>query len=1091
MVPITLESLISSLKSRQLEAIKHIQAPQLILAGAGTGKTTTITAKIAYMVEKENIDPSQILALTFSKEAARNMREKVEKLLQGKEVIVKTFHSFCAELIKDHADRCKVPYDFKIFEEMDSAIFIFRELGTDARTASLYANTIGKAKDLNISLDKFKEFLKTLKKQVQDIEKDESKWKELYRESKFKLNTFHLQEFKDKEDKKAKQAEKKRYSEFIDLYEEYLKYSNFISAWEKYEEKKSAIGALDYGDLNKITLWYLDVYGTEELNNTFRYIIIDEFQDTNYVQFELIKKLTAANKNITVVADPNQTIYAFRGAYTNNIEEFKKQFSLSDKNIVSLDVSFRSTNKILRVAHTLIEKNYGDEKKQECLLLKNHNDTEGENVSIIETEDDNEEARAIVEKIEKYLEQSIPPKEIAVLYRTHAQGRKVRQALENRGLPFRVKDDTDFLKQPEIKTALAYLYIINNISHPTARGTEAWWRIFHYNNALSQEDSIRIGEYLKKNWVSFQKAIYHHIGELGLSKSGLETISNVKKRIDLLCSKKNIDVSDLVLEVYDQSGLSRQFAHTDTKRSREALLNLRQLHELASNFEEFHGKDLSLFIDYLEILDEMDGNPSPARIADEDAINLMTIHSAKGLEFKVVFVTNLAKDKFPLYRGGAEPLIPPELMEQYRDIFEDGSIKDTEKAVRERKKEIKKEEERRLAYVAFTRAKEHLLLKLAIKYADDEREPSEFLQDIGYDNWRTGGNITVGDLSYFRDTDTKVREMVKDSALEREKALRKRLLIESLDSGNFAEVMKNTLLYQALKVREAPDFKELFVSNWEKIDPRQDAENILGKIKDNKNGLKFNPASMTFSYSSISTYENCPRQYELKELLRMPTRDSEDSTGAMNRGTFVHRVLEMAVSEKITTKEKLYEIRDTVAKEPEFRGVDVEAATGTLDVFWERNKNRIANNLMVEQRFAVPLGGFTFKGFIDRVDLMPGTKNQVEIIDYKTGKSEPGPDARSKQLLLYARGIEHVYPQYKVKRLTLEQLGLPNPRTFELIDGNFESAGGSRMEGLDEKAVEDMIEIARKIARDYEHGFERTKDEKVCGECGYRLYCGE
>ncbi|MFZ3166714.1 MAG: ATP-dependent helicase [Candidatus Methanoperedens sp.] len=582
-VPIPLNSPLSSLKPRQLEAIKHTQAPQLILAGAGTGKTTTITAKIAYMVEKENIAPSHILALTFSKEAARNMREKVEKLLQGKEVIVKTFHSFCAELIKDHAERCKVPGDFKIFEEMDSAIFIFKELGTDARTASLYANTIGKAKDLNISIDKFKEFLEKLKKHVQDIEKDESTWKDLYLESKFKLNTFHLQEFKDKEEKKAIQAEKKRYSEFIDLYEEYQKYSNFISAWEKYEEKKSAIGALDYGDLNKIALWYLDVYGTQELNDKFRYIIIDEFQDTNYVQFELIKKLTAANKNITVVADPNQTIYAFRGAYTNNIEEFKKQFSLSDKDIVSLDVSFRSTNKILRVAHTLIEKNYSEEKRQECLLLKNHNDTEGENVSIIETEDDNEEARAIVEKIEEYLAQGIPPKDIAVLYRTHAQGRKVRQALENRGLPFRVKDDTDFLKQPEIKTALAYLYIINNISHPTARGTEAWWSIFHYNNALSQEDSIRIGEYLKKKWVSFQEAIYHHIGEPGLSKSGLETINNVKKRVDLLCGKKNLDVSDLILEVYDQSGLSRQFAHTDTKRSREALLNLRQLHELANN----------------------------------------------------------------------------------------------------------------------------------------------------------------------------------------------------------------------------------------------------------------------------------------------------------------------------------------------------------------------------------------------------------------------------------------------------------------------------------------------------------------------------
>jgi len=126
----------------------------------------------------------------------------------------------------------------------------------------------------------------------------------------------------------------------------------------------------------------------------------------------------------------------------------------------------------------------------------------------------------------------------------------------------------------------------------------------------------------------------------------------------------------VILEVYDQSGLSKQFSHTDTKRSRETLLNLRQLHELASNFEEFHGKDLSLFIDYLEILDEMDGNPLPARIADEDAINFMTIHSVKGLEFGVVFLTNFAKDKFPLYRGCAEPLIPPELMESLKMLIQ-------------------------------------------------------------------------------------------------------------------------------------------------------------------------------------------------------------------------------------------------------------------------------------------------------------------------------------------------------------------------------------------------------------------------------------
>ena len=153
------------------------------------------------------------------------------------------------------------------------------------------------------------------------------------------------------------------------------------------------------------------------------------------------------------------------------------------------------------------------------------------------------------------------------------------------------------------------------------------------------------------------------------------------------------------------------------------------------------------------------------------------------------------------------------------------------------------------------------------------------------------------------------------------------------------------------------------------------------------------------------------------------------------------------------------------------------------------NKDTIRNNLMVEKKFTVQLGGFTFKGFIDRVDLIPGT-NDVEIIDYKSGKNEPGTDERSKQLLLYARGFEHSYPQYKVVRLTLELLGLPAPKTFELKDGKFEAVN-SRADGIDGSAIENMIETAKKIAYDYEHGFKKTTDERECGDCGYRLYCGE
>jgi DNA helicase-2/ATP-dependent DNA helicase PcrA len=211
----------------------------------------------------------------------------------------------------------------------------------------------------------------------------------------------------------------------------------------------------------------------------------------------------------------------------------------------------------------------------------------------------------------------------------------------------------------------------------------------------------------------------------------------------------------------------------------------------------------------------------------------------------------------------------------------------------------------------------------------------------------------------------------------------------------------------------------------------------------------------------------------------------------MNMGSFVHEVLENAVSEKIKTKEQLYNIRDQVASEPQWKGINLKASTEALDVFWERNRNTIANNLMVEQRFNVPLGGFNFKGFIDRVDKIPGTQNEVEIIDYKTGKYEPGPDERSKQLLLYARGLENIHPQYKVKKLTLELLALPASRTFELKDGKYESSGNARVGSLDGSAIDNMIEIAKQIAYDYEHGFSKTRNESACRDCGYKLYCGE
>ena len=358
------------------------------------------------------------------------------------------------------------------------------------------------------------------------------------------------------------------------------------------------------------------------------------------------------------------------GEHTQTISKNSKNiFGISEKDVVSLDVSFRSTNKILKVAHRLISHNYPEDRKSECILLKNCKDNEGKNVVIQETKDDGEEARKVVEQIESYIEKGIPLKEIAVLYRTHNQGRQIRQALQRREIPVIVKDDADYLKQPEIKTVLSYLYILNNLMDPTPRGTEAWWRLFHYNNSLENSDSVRIGEYIKRNKIFLQEAIYHHLDEIELSENGRATVEKVKETIRVLGEKKLLDVSDLLLEIYDRSGLVRHLNRLDTLRAREAFLNLRNLHEMAKNFEQFHNRELFGFIDYLEILDEMEGNPASAKIREDDAVSLMSIHAVKGLEFRVVFVTSMAKDKFPLIRGGQDPLIPLEMMGQYPGYF--------------------------------------------------------------------------------------------------------------------------------------------------------------------------------------------------------------------------------------------------------------------------------------------------------------------------------------------------------------------------------------------------------------------------------------
>ena len=386
--------------------------------------------------------------------------------------------------------------------------------------------------------------------------------------------------------------------------------------------------------------------------------------------------------------------------------------------------------------------------------------------------------------------------------------------------------------------------------------------------------------------------------------------------------------------------------------------------------------------------------------------------------------------------------------------------------------------------MAFTRARDNLIITFASSYGGNPRDPSMFLLDVGLVELQDDGSDD--ELVYFKDSEVKVCELVPDDELEREKTRWQKLVIESLDSGDLSEAMHNVLVYRSLHDEGVGDYLSEISSNWSAIDPEADSKEILSGIESSGTGLKFNPETMAFSVSSIKTYERCPKQYELSQILRMPTRAAEDSTGVMMLGNFVHKVLEVAVKDKIASEDELNAIADELIQKAEWKGVDIEWVKPLLEVFWLRNKDRIKDNLFVEMRFTVPLDGFIFKGFIDRVDLLPGSENEVEIIDYKTG-GEPGPEERAKQLLLYARGFNHLHPEYVVRRLSLDLLARDKPRVYELQD-NGEYAGG-RVKPLDMGVIEGMVGTARQIAHDYEHGFDKIDDAGVCRDCGFRLYC--
>lgn len=1015
-----------------VEAIRKIKGPCVILAGAGTGKTHTIVEKIKYLIES-GIDADKIVCITFSNEAANNVLLRVEKLLgilhleNEKKPVIKTFHGFSADLLRKYGEKVDISKDFKILDPDQAKVILHRNLKINAGNCHKYIASIGTAKDLGIKLEEFQVFLADKMKEFEGVDLEKR-----LENLNFELQTLHLRNAYSK--KKELVSDVKKIKTIIEL-------KKFVNAWNAYEKIKKKGNYQDYSDLNVNALLLLNK--NREISADFDYVIVDEFQDTNKLQLDFLIQLTN-NGNITIVGDPNQSIYRFRGAYKNNLNLFKQIFKVNDKDVFNLAQSYRSPNKVLKAAHKLVSNNY--ENKEECFFVENAYDREGDNIEVYEMKNAREEARKVVELVKREMENGNALEDICILFRAHQHGRIIRKYLENAEIPFHSVAKSSLLKQKSIRTARDYLIILDKLKKKEKGGEEAWWDLAYQLN-FNQEDLIKIGrtikdfskrndrkteekgnnsenssekkEELEDNSNSDVLSVYLFNNLEGIvSEKGKMAVKILIEKIKAMLPFIEKPISEVLKEIYRISGLVNE---QKTREEKEVMLNLNKFFELAKVHEELYDSDMSNFLYYLDLLESL-GIEISASELEEAGVRLMTSHATKGLEYKTVIITNLAQGRFPIERYVSNVLIPTELLPEVKDEIKGMSDLDRDNFIIAYEKYNQLLEERRLCYVSFTRAKEKLILTFASEYSGKVFLPSVFLNEIDYKK--------NPDLTFVLDNDIKCGEELEDKKFD-------------------------------MSFLNASDFEE--------------------KVK---NGVEKKEETRRLSPSALLLFDECQKKFEYKYVYNMPDKKAV-SWEAMRLGSFVHLVLERGVGMLFSKVEEFLELAKELSLNDDWESVSLNEADTLIRVFFERNNGKYDNKTKTEQYLPLQLSGIDFMGFADRIDIK---EEGVEIIDYKTGKTNVSPRDRNWQLGFYALAAEKKYGN--VRKVVLDMLKQERPLEFKIDEkGNADCISSKFIEGFNiYKIREELIDTAHKIQEAYKSGFKPCSLEDNCDFCNEYVY---
>lgn len=639
-----MENILSELNEAQRKAVQHINGPSLIIAGAGSGKTRVLTTRIAYLVHN-NIDPFKILALTFTNKAASEMRERIQAMIgtEAKNLWMGTFHSVFARILRREAEKIKYPVNFTIYDTEDSKKLIktiVKEKQLDAKLykASFVYNVISNAKN---------NFIKPIK-YFEDEE----------------INAENISTGKPK---------------LGEIYVEYAK-------------RCFKAGAMDFDDLLVKTHDLLDTFPDvlNKYQQFFKYVLVDEFQDTNLVQYLIIKKISASNRNISVVGDDAQSIYSFRGANIKNILNFEKDYP--ELKIFKLEQNYRSTKMIVSASDNVIKKNkYQLEKK---LWTSN---LEGNKIKLLKANSENNEGEKVVHIIFNELKnKNFQPKDFAILYRTNAQSRAFEESLRRLRIPYRIIGGISFYQRKEIKDVLAYCRLALN-----TKDEEAIRRIINYpKRGIGATTLVKLSVWANENNVSLWD-VACNIDDSPLSarvKNAIRDFTMLIKSFIIEIEQKN--AFEAVSKIVKETGIQKLLYEDEDIENKSRYENLQTLLTAIKEFsirEDIEDNGLGTFLQEVSLLTDAD-----TKADSDNYVPLMTIHSAKGLEFPVVFVVGMEETLFPSQMA----------LDTREDI----------------------EEERRLFYVALTRAEQKLFLSFAesrFQWGNMSfNEPSRFIEEI-------------------------------------------------------------------------------------------------------------------------------------------------------------------------------------------------------------------------------------------------------------------------------------------------------------------------------------------------------------------------